>query len=415
MSYNKETGNYEGFIYKITNNINDKIYIGQTRVTIHIRYQEHLRAAKDDCDNYLYRAMRKYGVDNFAVEVVESILCKTKEELKVMLNTKEIYYIKKYNSNNPNFGYNMTRGGDAISDVNMKPCDAYDKNGLFLFSCESVAEMSRTTSVPSMSIIHCCNGEATCRGDFVFRWEHDSFDKYHIDTEYKNGISVYCFLENGDFVQKFNTIGAAESKLGINRNCIKSALLGKYLTNHYYFNTENIFDYVKPKKNRIPVDIYSYETKEFVGSYESITAALVDLDISGRNHNSIHRCLDGKNNYAYGYIWRYQGQPVDQYLPVNSRISLMKPVNVYDLNYNYLNTYISLAETELATGVNRDMISNYIRGFGNSEKDGYYFYYANDPNQPDPTKVTDITAQELFDKQAAQSSAERTRNIVDES
>ena len=403
MSYNKETGMYEGYIYKITNKINNKVYIGQTSVTVKVRYGSHLTEAKneDGCDFHLYRAMRKYGVDNFVVDIIETLSCSIKEELKDVLNDKEMYYISKYNSTNPNYGYNMTKGGDTTSIYNMKPCDGYNKSGTLLFSCESVAEMSRITNVPSISIIHCCNGESTCRSDFVFRWKQEAFDKYNIETEYKNGVPVYCFLENGDFVQKFNTIGAAESKLGIHRNCIKSALLGKFLTNHYYFNTENVFDYVKPKKNRIPVDIYSYETKDFIGSYESITSALVDLGISGRNHNSIHRCLDGKNNHAYGYIWRYQGQPVDMYMPVNSRISLMKPVNVYDLNNNYLNTYMSLAETELATGVNRDMISNYIRGLCNSEKYGYRFYYANDPNQPDPTKVTDITAKELFNKQAA--------------
>ena len=393
---------YDGYIYKITNNINDKIYIGQTRVTVHIRYQEHLRAVKDNRDTYLYRAMRKYGVDNFTVEVVESISCKTKDELIIQLNTKEIYYIKKYNSNDSNFGYNMTRGGDNTSDVNMKPCDAYDKNGLFLFSCESVAEMSRTTNVSSMSIIHCCNGQSASRTDYVFRWVGENFDKYVIETEYKNGISLYCFSENGQLLCEYNTIGAAEKDLGINRNCIKQALVNNSLTHHYYFNTENEFNYIKPSKNKIPVDLYSYDTREYIGSYDSITAALVDLGISGRNHNSIHKCLDGKNNYAYGYIWRYRGDPVDKYPVINNRVSLMKPINVFDLEKHYLYTCISLAKTEETTGVNRDMISLYIRGLGSSEKTGYYFYYANDPNQPDSTKVTNITAQELFSRQVAQ-------------
>ena len=43
MSYNKETGMWEGFIYKITNDINDKVYIGQTTQTVEDRFKQHLK------------------------------------------------------------------------------------------------------------------------------------------------------------------------------------------------------------------------------------------------------------------------------------------------------------------------------------------------------------------------------------
>jgi group I intron endonuclease len=71
------------YIYKITNIINNKIYIGQTRKTTNQRWSEHISAATANPDsqdyNYLlHKAIRKYGPNNFLIETVEEI---EKEEL----------------------------------------------------------------------------------------------------------------------------------------------------------------------------------------------------------------------------------------------------------------------------------------------------------------------------------------------
>ena len=61
------------YIYQITNNINGKIYIGKTEFSIEKRFQEHCR----DCfkrkteHRPLYAAMRKYGIENFSVALIE--------------------------------------------------------------------------------------------------------------------------------------------------------------------------------------------------------------------------------------------------------------------------------------------------------------------------------------------------------
>ena len=90
-------------IYKITNIINSKIYIGQTIRTLDIRINEHLKDSNKN--NYpLYRAIRKYGWNNFKVEIID--VDTTQEEL----NSKEIYWIKEFNCIVPN-GYNIKGGG----------------------------------------------------------------------------------------------------------------------------------------------------------------------------------------------------------------------------------------------------------------------------------------------------------------
>ena len=61
------------FIYKITNDINQKVYIGKTEQTIEERFKEHCQEYKRErCEKRrLYAAMKKYGAEHFHVELVE--------------------------------------------------------------------------------------------------------------------------------------------------------------------------------------------------------------------------------------------------------------------------------------------------------------------------------------------------------
>jgi group I intron endonuclease len=93
-------------IYKVTNLVNNKVYIGQTSRGFEVRKKEHLRHINDSI--YFHSALKKYGVDNFIWEVIDDAL--TQDEL----NCKEIKWIEYYNSFGKN-GYNLTKGGDTSS------------------------------------------------------------------------------------------------------------------------------------------------------------------------------------------------------------------------------------------------------------------------------------------------------------
>lgn len=103
-----------GYIYKITNKINQKIYIGQTSRTIAIRWKDHCsvayRKTSKDYNLPLYRAIRKYGTENFLIEEVDYAF--SQEELDL----KEIQYIEKYNSYYN--GYNASLGGSGHKKYN---------------------------------------------------------------------------------------------------------------------------------------------------------------------------------------------------------------------------------------------------------------------------------------------------------
>ena len=104
-----------GYIYKITNLINNKIYIGQTNITIEERFKQHIynsfnhKQNKDEYDYPVHRAIRKYGKENFTIEILEE--CPQEQ-----LNEKEREYIMQFNSYN--LGYNATLGGDGQSKYN---------------------------------------------------------------------------------------------------------------------------------------------------------------------------------------------------------------------------------------------------------------------------------------------------------
>lgn len=91
------------FIYKITNLINGKIYIGQTTRSVKERWKGH-RFHKGCIA--LNRAINKYGKDNF---IIEEIYCSLEKE---DLNKKEQYFIKYFNCLVPE-GYNISVGGNA--------------------------------------------------------------------------------------------------------------------------------------------------------------------------------------------------------------------------------------------------------------------------------------------------------------
>lgn len=92
-----------GKIYIITNDINDKVYIGQTTQTLKRRFNGHV--CKDSTNaSHIKRAIHKYGKEHFKIEIIEQ--CQVDK-----LDEREIYWIKQYNSFE--YGYNLTEGGKS--------------------------------------------------------------------------------------------------------------------------------------------------------------------------------------------------------------------------------------------------------------------------------------------------------------
>lgn len=189
-------------IYKITNTISGKCYIGQA-VDIRTRLMQHANN-KHYNKVVLYKSIEKYGINNFQVQILTIIntFGKTQDEIKKELNFLECFYIELYDSYKS--GYNMTPGGDSgrlgfkhnketIEKIkkahkNYKPKRAFDVSkktyGYDLLTKtiiegESIAEASHKTGVDYRSIGQICNNKTYKNGGrFISakRWLF-SFDK----------------------------------------------------------------------------------------------------------------------------------------------------------------------------------------------------------------------------------------------
>ena len=113
-------------IYKITNKINGKVYIGQTKQPVYTRWSQHKCRSKTG-NSKINRAIRKYGYENFTIETIDN--AENYEEL----NKKEIMWIKQYDCIKG--GYNIEEGGwnapmsqESKDELSKKQKESY-KNG----------------------------------------------------------------------------------------------------------------------------------------------------------------------------------------------------------------------------------------------------------------------------------------------
>lgn len=168
-----------GCIYKITNQINGKSYIGKTNKNIEERLKEHKKERKKDRSKNrpLYRAMNKYGVDNFIIEKIEET--NNPEE-------REIYWINYYNTYH--HGYNATKGGDG------KPFLDYNR------ILERIKEFPYASEVAKE--FNCC----TCSIRRIARDNNIVLKNFWADKKKKE---VIMFSINNEEIKRFYSVSEA--------------------------------------------------------------------------------------------------------------------------------------------------------------------------------------------------------------
>lgn len=134
------------FIYKISNSINNKVYIGQTIRPIEERFKRHINDATNHIlDTHFARAIRKYGKENFYIEEIDK--ANNQEEL----NLKEQYWIRYYDSINN--GYNET---DALYKCGGNTYKSKSKEEMLLI-CQKISKTKLKGNNPNSKSIKCRN------------------------------------------------------------------------------------------------------------------------------------------------------------------------------------------------------------------------------------------------------------------
>ena len=169
------------FIYKITNKINGKIYIGQTTRSIKKRWSEHCR--KNSGCPVLSNSIKKYEKDNFKIEEIDGANSLSE------LNYLEDFYICKFNSLSPN-GYNLKEGGANGSHTK----DTVDKirqaSTGRLHSKESKEKMSKIATGRKQSKKHIENNRIAQTGRKPSQKTIEKMKNRHISEESKLKMSI---------------------------------------------------------------------------------------------------------------------------------------------------------------------------------------------------------------------------------
>lgn len=127
-----------GYIYKTTNLINGKIYIGQKK-SDHFLKESYLGSGKK-----LKAAIKHYGKENFKVELIEEIDCEN------LMDVREIYWISFYHATDDDIGYNLSNGGNVNRALSGKNHPLYHKH----HSQESRQKMSKSHTGVKLSREH---------------------------------------------------------------------------------------------------------------------------------------------------------------------------------------------------------------------------------------------------------------------
>lgn len=125
-----------GIIYKITNKLNNKIYIGKTDISVSYRWSQHCKDSYRFPDRPLYRAINKYGADCFDIEIIEET---------ENTSSREIYWIEFYNSYKA--GYNATKGGEGSTTVDENNILLLHENGNSAREISEIANCDYSTVI----------------------------------------------------------------------------------------------------------------------------------------------------------------------------------------------------------------------------------------------------------------------------
>lgn len=210
-------------IYKITNLVNGKSYIGQS-VNIIERWKEHLR----NCDNsnevgyntHFYRALRKYNAVDFTFQILEE--CEPQE-----LDEREKYYIEYYQTYTET-GYNLTEGGQDFSCTTARAIKQYTLNGELIATYKSIADAKRAIG-ESAHIDRVLKGESRSTKGYYWCYADEEF---HLREEKVHTSRVCQYTLDGQYITTFNSIKdaqAATGQTGVSYACRKKKRCGKWL------------------------------------------------------------------------------------------------------------------------------------------------------------------------------------------
>lgn len=293
-------------IYKITNKINNKVYIGLTTQAIETRWKQHVQTAFNeghpDSQTVFKKAIRKYGPDNFKIEIIDE--ADNLEHLKQL----EQYWIKYYNSyigwDNCQ-GYNSTYGGDAPTKINRPVCKVNILTGLVEETYPTIKEAEYKYSRGIFEIVHNQTiGQKPKGYTWVFEDELNNYTKDDYCIKYK----VICQLDKlgklvNLWVDREAAANAASTSVANIWACLNGDrhTAGSYQWCKYEDLPNRICRAVVEKTNSKPVAQYDL-CNNLIQVWPSMSAA---AEATGTPLSKISRVCNGKQKTSNGFKWKF--------------------------------------------------------------------------------------------------------------
>ena len=276
-------------IYIIKNLINNKVYIGQS-IDIKARWEKH-KKSNDNCA--IHKAFKKYGLNNFSFEVIE-------ECLPELLDERETFWIKEYNSYEK--GYNMTLGGGGSLK---KAVQCFDELGRFVKEYNSISEAALDTNTSSEKIIAVCQHypQRFYAGNFQWKYSDDKTTAIQ-PREKQKSKEIYQFNLNGEFIQKFSSLTTAANSLKVDKSKICACCHGRQKTAYGYqwSYSPAIEKVIYKRSQQRAVQQFTIDGK-FITEFKSISDAAKKLQTSPGNICSV---CQGHSKTCKGYIFKYK-------------------------------------------------------------------------------------------------------------
>lgn len=314
---------YEGVIYKYTNKINGKIYIGQT-----INEKRRLNQHKKSSENSLFhRAIKKYGWENFEYKVLFKIHCNNEQDLTNTLNIKESIAIRFFNSIDSNVGYNLKISGSK-GKLNKSVRDKISKSHKGLPGRKHTDEEKKSLSIKRRGVLNPMYGihrphteeekikmSIALKGKYVGP-KNLNFGKKRkpLSNEVKNKLSIANSIPvvqlsiEGDFIKEW--VGAKKAENDLKLKGITKACKGKAITVggfRWMYKSEyesNDYELKSTEKFNIRGVVQLDLDCEVVNTFKSISEASAITKI---NYSNIRSFLNPniKSKTAGGYRWIY--------------------------------------------------------------------------------------------------------------
>ena len=194
-------------IYKITNIINNKVYIGQS-TNLKDRIKQHKSMIKNynENNNYLRKATKKYGYKNFKIEIIK--FCDEKE-----LVYYEIYYIDLYKSSDRKFGYNIELGGNINKHLSKEQIDKMKKNKKGKLKGKDNPFFGKKHTEKTKKIIsEKQKGNKYCLGRVL---SDETKSKIGLANRYNRNKNINQYDLNNNFIKGYFSVGEAKRKLNV--------------------------------------------------------------------------------------------------------------------------------------------------------------------------------------------------------